>query len=109
MKRRTVRRNGSWSSLNSSRLITGVSVVLVRLGQVQHLLGDERKNQLLGDRRDPRDRHFTQQPLDVVFLRVTKPAMRQNGLQAGVVTGACAEEFRRVRFGAARLVVVVQP
>src|SRR4051812_34027076 len=76
MKRRTVSRNASWSSLNRVRLNTGFPsdsglgldvgrYGLVRLRLVQHLLGDERQDHLLGDRRDAGDRHLAEQPLDV--------------------------------------------
>src|SRR5882672_2913650 len=110
MKRRTVSRKASWSSLNSSRLNTALpSSVSVGLRQVQHLLGDERQDQLLGDRRDARDGHLAQQSLDVVFLRVAEAAVREDRLETGVVAGARAQELRRVGLGAARLMLVVQP
>src|SRR5438309_2713912 len=80
-KRRTMSRNASWSALNSPRLNTMFSF-LVGFRQVQHLFGDERQDQLLGHGRDARDRHFPQQPLHVVFLRVAEAAVRQHGLQA---------------------------
>ena len=51
---------------------------------------------------------FAQQPLDMIFLRIAKAAMRQHRLQAGVIAGAGAEKFCRVRFGAARLAAVVE-
>ena len=81
----------------------------VTLRQIEHLLGDEAEDQLLGDRRQPRDRHFAEQPLDMIFLGVSETAMGHDGLPRGVVAGARAEEFRAVGLRAAGLAVVVQP
>src|SRR5882762_10679289 len=56
----------------------------IRLRQTQHLLGDKTENELRADRRDARDQGFPQITLDMIFLGVTKTAMRHHGLLAGL-------------------------
>ena len=48
--------------------------------KIEHLLGDEGKNELLGDGGDAREYHFAQQPLHMILLRIAKAAMRQHGI-----------------------------
>src|SRR6266851_36431 len=82
--------------------MTPISSASITLGKVEHFLGDEAQDQLLGDRREPRQRHLAIKPLDVVFLGIAEPAMGRDGLPCRIMAGTGAEEFGAVGFGAAR-------
>src|SRR6266436_1263474 len=61
-----------------------IKLMSVRFRQAQHLLGNKTENELRADRRDARDQGFPQITLDMIFLGVTKTAMRHHGLLAGL-------------------------
>ena len=48
-------------------------IVSVGFRKTEHFLGDERKNELLGDRRDAGKRHFAQQALDMISFAYPNP------------------------------------
>src|SRR2546430_6346000 len=81
----------------------------IALRQIEHLLSNEAEDELLRDRREPGDRDFAEQPLDVILLGVAEAAMGHDGLPRGIMTGARAEKFCTVGFGAARPAIVVEP
>src|SRR5882757_5983815 len=66
-------------------------LMLIRLRQAQHLLGDKTENELWADRGDARDQGFPQVTLDMIFLGIPKTAMRHDGLLAGLKTGFGSE------------------
>ena len=55
----------SWLWVGRADLVARCSV---RLGQPEHLLGDEGQHQLRRDRCDSREHHLAQQSLDVEFF-----------------------------------------
>src|SRR3546814_10146286 len=53
--------------------------------KIEHLLGDEAHNQLLGDRGKPRQRGFAVEALDMIFLGVAEAAMGRDRLPGRIV------------------------
>src|SRR3954470_22238459 len=78
----------------------------IALRQIENPLRYVAEDQLLGNRRQPRDGNCAEQAFDVIFLGIAETAMGRDGLPCGVVPRAGAEEFGAVGFGAARLVVI---
>src|ERR1700676_1136540 len=70
-----------------------IKLMSVRLRQAQHLLGNKTENELRADGGNARDQGLPQITLDMIFLGVTKAAMRHHGLLAGLKT-----RFRREIF-----------
>src|ERR1700738_1649384 len=71
-------------------------LMLIRLRQAQHLLGDKTENELGADRGDARDQGFPQVTLDMIFLGIPKTAVRHHRLLAGLKTSFGREIFCRI-------------
>src|SRR3954447_9692824 len=81
----------------------------IRFRHAEHLLGNKAENELRADRGDARDQRFPQVALDVIFLRISEPAMRHDRLLAGMEAGFGGEVFRGVGGRAAWHALVVLP
>src|SRR3546814_83233 len=80
----------------------------VGLRQIEHPFGNEREDELFGDRGDPRQDRFPEQPLDLIFTCITHAAMGEHGLRAGAERRPAGEEFRGIRLRPAGLAAVVE-
>src|SRR5690242_5544535 len=81
----------------------------IRFRQAEGFLGDVAEDELRAHRCDAADHNLPQQPLDVEFPRIPHAAMCHHGARAGVEPRFGAEILGRVRFGSARLALVVEP